>query len=469
MTVSPINNREAISQFFAEIAPFESAYKRAAVSFLAEKGEYGLTVVKLLIQLAPLELKTVKTPLETRSIVAGRFEVTGTTSDFVQRLIVRGVVETPFGLLRFNELGTQTATLKAFDERGLATYSRLTSLSIAGGHPDVIRQPVLDWELRAHSIPYSDVADVASEYGFGDVPTAGSLVQVEAMAISMIDAKSPFSGPLASPSIRVAGDIDRSKLRLGIKTIFNGVTVDRTLVEGPRMEWTPAPDVPNVYVGRVEMSVQDGSLLHCYVSYGGAAMHSYFLRDTTVAPNPLRAIIEAFDPQLRKTIEAASTVDIRGHSNATAPNLEHSVSTMLWMLGFSVHSIGSGALTNNAVDLVARSPAGHFLLIECTVGMLKRDKTANLMVRTELVRRTLARTWDSLARVIPVLVTSLKYAEVGHDAKEAERAGIRVFTGDDFARLIEATNFPPNPDSLFAELEAYLLDKQNVVIDGGTF
>jgi Holliday junction resolvase len=129
---------------------------------------------------------------------------------------------------------------------------------------------------------------------------------------------------------------------------------------------------------------------------------------------------------------------------------------MLWILGFSVHRIGAGHYTSENVDIIARTPKGDYLLVECTTGLLKRQhKLANLTMRTATARRVLANTWNANARVLPIIVTSLDRNEVLPELLEAQQDGVGVFTAEDISEIIRnRTLFPPNADHIFTEIEA---------------
>jgi hypothetical protein len=134
---------------------------------------------------------------------------------------------------------------------------------------------------------------------------------------------------------------------------------------------------------------------------------------------------------------------------------ETAVAWILWMLGFSVAHLGGTPRTQDAVDLIAMIPTGHFIVIECTTGLLKAENKLSLLHdRTESVRRSLMACNQSHLRVIPLIVTSKTREEVKPDLEQAERLGIWVVVREDFDQIINRTSLFPNADRLYEETEA---------------
>jgi len=124
------------------------------------------------------------------------------------------------------------------------------------------------------------------------------------------------------------------------------------------------------------------------------------------------------------------------------------------MLGFSVAHLGSTRRTQDAVDLIATTPNGHFAVIECTTGLLKADqKLPRVVERAEHVRRRLAESGNRYARVLAVMVTSKTRGEVVADIERAERLRVLVITQEDLQQSSNRTLALPNADQLFEQAE----------------
>lgn len=448
--------KEALNEFFSEIAPFSAAYASATVSMLCSvKYDGTLLVLKIVVRLDPLARPPAKAPLRFAGKLAAIFSIHDVQT-FVENLAEGASVETPFGKAVFQpSIGdANAAEMQALDSRGLSSASRLTTLRLRGSGLANIHQPGTDWALRAHEVPYSDLGDLANDYGFGDVVDGPNIMEVEAYNVAVVDAASNVEGRQANIRVRMADALDQSKITVGIKIMADGQTLERALLKGATMHWSVAEDNPAILVGEGHQAVPENALLHCYVSYSGAPLHSYWVRDEAVIPSSLRLVMESFDPGLEKTKRGFATVPLTSRNSKVQDDLEHAVGAILWMLGFSVYRLGASTMTD-AVDLLARSPVGHFLLIECTTGPLKAEKRANLKKRAAEVQARLAQSWHGWAKAIPVLVTSEATVVAGPSVDEARKEGIATFTVEAMQFLIEnRTLFPQNADALFIELLA---------------
>jgi hypothetical protein len=126
------------------------------------------------------------------------------------------------------------------------------------------------------------------------------------------------------------------------------------------------------------------------------------------------------------------------------------ISWLLWLLGFSVSQVGNTSRTADAVDIVATTPSGNFVLVECTIGLLRADhKLANLYERTQRLRDRLAASNISSPSILPVIVTSKSRAHVTPDIEQAERTGIYVITREDVIQAIDRTLVLINTDQLY--------------------
>lgn len=167
--------------------------------------------------------------------------------------------------------------------------------------------------------------------------------------------------------------------------------------------------------------------------------------DSSKILNPRRAAYEAFDSNLVSLKEVIA-------NPKEAKNLEKAVSCLLWMFGFSVTQIDGLPKIHSAVDLIAVTPKGHYVVIECTTGLLKEDnKLPKLHDRAVAVRKQLATTGNNSLSVLPVLVTSKRHDEIKMELEHAEKHGILVVTREEldaaFGRLIVY----PNPELMYEE------------------
>jgi hypothetical protein len=100
------------------------------------------------------------------------------------------------------------------------------------------------------------------------------------------------------------------------------------------------------------------------------------MSDPDRVQNPRRAVYEAFDPKLENLKNILSNAQGRGEE---ARDLESAIAWLLWMLGFSVAHLNTRKM-REAPDLIAATPQGHFLIVECTTGLLKAENKLSIFI-----------------------------------------------------------------------------------------
>ena len=94
--------------------------------------------------------------------------------------------------------------------------------------------------------------------------------------------------------------------------------------------------------------------------------------------------------------------------------------------------------TQDAADLIATTPNGHFAVIECTTGLLKADNKLPLLYdRSQAVRRALETSAHNQLRVLPMIVTTKSREEIMPDLEQAERLGILVLSREKLEGMLE--------------------------------
>jgi Holliday junction resolvase len=210
------------------------------------------------------------------------------------------------------------------------------------------------------------------------------------------------------------------------------------------MSWSQTPEYQR---GTVQISVPSAAVVQCFANYCGVTQHFWWIADPSTAQNSKRSVYALFDDNLGILQEFVSRSDARGRN---ARDLETAIAWLLWMLGFSVTHLGATGRTQEAPDLIATTPAGHFAVIECTTGLLKADqKLARLVDRTERIRRTLIASNNLHLRVLPIIVSARAREEIKADLEQAERLGVLVITREDIERSLPRTLLLPDAEQMY--------------------
>lgn len=458
MTMLFPNDQKNIDAFFSAIEPFQGAYKNATFNYLAVKrgDDFQLVQGRLLFNTLPSKIPF--THFQSNNIRAGHYrlsELNLGARDLITSLL-SGTISTPNGKLFFfgNDAGKFSVSYEPIHHEGVKLQCRLNVLTINGapqtsdiGQPifESIRQALFDWELRAAPTPYDGLQELALEYLQGPLRSNAN-VEVVAFNVAAVDGRSVIHGTNAKLGIFLAHGLATDNVTLGYRIFSQGRVETRAMIQGSAMQWTGTGD--HQY-GSAEIVVPIAAVLHCYASYSGMAQHFWWVSDPETVQNPKRAVYNLFDNKLEILSDFLSKAGGKGRD---ARDLEFGVAWLLWMLGFSVAHLGGTDKTQDAADLIATTPAGHFAVIECTTGLLKADNKLPLLVeRTARVRRVVDASNNKHVRVLSVMVTSRTRDEIKADVEQAEKLGILVISRENLEQAVINTLVLPNAEQLYEQ------------------
>jgi len=452
--------RKCLDDFYAELGPLLSGYKHSTFSYLALRRGTTFELIQ-----GRLQMQGVATIIEPRyfqseNIAAGQFRLEDVQRDpqVMVEDFLSGVVKTPQHDLKFPFSESQSYSLY-FDKLhsdGIAQQVKQCHLYIRGNRREHLLSPRFDWELKAAKMPYDSISELLVDYAIGPINGDSAEILVVAMNVAGIGGDSRVSNGRATLTLNLAHGLETSKASLGYRIIDKQIVVKRASIAGTGLTWSR---VGNFQHGEAEIEVPPPAVLHCFACYAGNAQHHYWIADPANSQNPLRAVHLAFDSKLEALRDLIERAQTRG---SNARDLEIAVGWLLWILGFSPTPIGATPKTGDAPDLIATTPQGHFLVVECTTGILKEDhKLAHLIQRAEKTRQSLIASNNRHLRVLPIIVTTKSRDEVKAELEQAYKLGVLVATREDFDPIINRTLVFPDAGRLYAEAEATLQRHQS--------
>lgn len=448
-------------EFLAKIAPWRDAYERAVVTYVAVRigGNWAIAYARIDLAVSwakPIDDKS----FESINVRARRFHIGGPVPDWKNWEILldsisNGALVTPDGELPLYKEDLDSITgaswIPANDQwrRDVVYHVHTNSRSPLANNPE------LDWELKSASTPYDGVADLVDDFGLNPQQLKDSRIEVLAWHVAEIDMASDVGDTDARLACLVASRVDHAAVALNYRVRLNGMTVVRGSLHGDNLVWEQRENMQRA-VGRIE--IPNGAIIQCFANVTGHAHHQYWVANPRALPNPTRAAFEHFDQGLQTLRDFLFDTGRRGRD---ARDLEFGISWLLWMHGFSPATFGPNKRTQEAPDILATSPNGHFLVVACTTGGLKADhKLSRLHERSSSLRRRLNEAGHSHVRLISVIVTPLPREEVMADIEQAERLGILVVTREDIERAITESFVLPNAEREFANAEKTAQDNQ---------
>ena len=445
------HDKENVDRFFSTITPWEEAYSHIGFSYFAVRkdGAINLLQGRLFLHTAPSAIP--HTQFETARVLVGYFplsELGVSLHEFVVQLTETGEINTPIGKLVFpieKDRGA-SAYFNAFHQEGIASGNRLPVLTLSGAQQNsYIEQPDIDWELKAASQPFDSLDELLAEYLLG-IYRGRDFASVEVVAtnVAAINFSSIVSGEVASPSVYLAKSLDKDKCKIGFRVFLHGKVMARNSIGGNELSWA---EEGHFLHGVGTVKIPTGAVLHCVASYNGFAQHQGWVADPTNFQNPRRVSLESFDEKL-ELLRDYLFEEQKQRKNAR--DFESGVASLMWMLGFSVAQAGGGSRTTDAADILATTPKGNILVVECTTGLLKAEnKLAILVDRTEAVRKRLVLSGNSHLKLLPVIVTAKTKDEVKADLEQAQKLGVVVVTRESLLEALQQTIAAPDPEIIF--------------------
>ena len=456
------HDKDKIEAFFSTIEPRVTGYSYIDLSYFAvRKGDDNLLLqARLFLRTAPSTIPELH--VETDNMVAGHISnllKNITLKAFVDRLIQDCSIETPHGKFIFplEGDGKLSTSFDPFHQEGITGGNRLSVLSITGGRGyTYVEHTKFDWELKSASEPFDTIEELLTILVLGGKLSNTATLEIVAYEVAAINFQSIVNGVEAKPSIYLANSLDTRKCKIGYRVFMHGKVVDRGSIQGSDLIWI---EKENFQQGEGLVAIPQGAVLHCIASYGGYAQHQGWIADPTNYQNSRRVSLESFDDQAEILREYLFDEQ---KTRKYARDFEFGVAWLMWILGFSVTQIGGTARTSDAPDILATSPKGNILVVECTVGLLKAEhKLAILVDRTEAVRKRLIASGNGHLKILPIIVTAKTKEEVKADLDQARNLGVIVVTQETLLDLFQQTIAAPDAEIIYERALDSLSPKSN--------
>jgi hypothetical protein len=441
------------SDFFGRIAKLGASTDVGNVKFVCTRTDRGAHIVGLVLQIGPTVLPRPTRSHTTNETLAFDYDLKAvdlSSSEFIRRLI-DGELVTPLGdyVLARSASFELSGSARIEDAAELGPQQRGLSLSF-----EMLSDPAeisdrTNWILRAQPEPYDSIQDLLNTFAVAGLPIQARVVM---SAIAVIDHTSSVVGEDAVIRVRLANGLDTADFRLGYRILLREGVNSRASLHGGAFKWSQGEG--NTYqLGETTLKVPISAVLQCYAVFKEHAFHYWWIGDPKSPHNARRGLLQLYDPELERTTNSL----VRQLQKGKSRNFEASVAHLLWMAGFS--PIHFGENLTDAPDIVALTPNGNAVVVECTTGGLRSDnKLQKLLDRTMEIREHFKISGVEQIRVQPVVVTSRPQSEVELDVPEFERRGILVFTQDALKQLLVRTIVPYDAEESFSELERAALN-----------
>jgi hypothetical protein len=457
-----MQGKDAAERLLEDIRPWLGAYKRVDVSFCARRCDDGnhIVVARVNLRVAEDEAFALEQPflqtdrlLFTRSILpitADRLETV------VRDVVNEGRLPHPVELRLSKEQEELHRTYYRYRHPMLPPGARVPTVVVTTDGRSVLL-PIgeledFDWELRAATPPYTGMGEALEEFDLPKLQQSDDYCQLVLTAESpaIIAPSSEIRDGILHLSCAVSNEIDKSSVRIGLR-LFSPAAPDslphvaRKALEN--IEWKAEPLSSACDTLQAEIPVQEARIAHVLLSYCHVSLHDFYVVDTHRSLNFRYTLHAAFDKNLEILTRLSEP------TQSAEENFEHGIALILNLLGFSTALHGQvHRLRDMGVDIVATTPVGKIILVECTSGLPNhKSKLSKLCRRVSEARQELTAHGIQLP-VLPLLVTALPKDAIESEIEDMERLGVAYASREDIHEALNRAKFHVNPDQLFDEV-----------------
>jgi hypothetical protein len=462
MAIEP-QDQEQVTRFLSYISTIDADKNDAGFAYLALRDGERFVLGQARVLLNHGTITT--TEIQTKNVRAGYVRLSEMQRDPAALLtdLANGTVTTPQGSLTFCSTGSgaYNARYQAIRAEGQPHSVRLSTLRITGGDRFwQLRTPELDWELKAHALPYDGIDDLAASLAIGPLSVGPDHVEFAALPIVRIKYDWNYRDGAALVELVAFEGIDQAKVSLTFRKFRNRQVVERGSLGSNTISWSFREGILH---GQTSIQIEPDAQLHCVACYAGVAQHFGWIVDPGTVANPRMVAFNAYDGELVQL----RTLLSRTGRGGNARDFEAGVSWLLWMLGFGTAHLGNVGVFQDGPDIIATSASGHMAVVECTTGMLRTDnKLPALIARTEVVRRSLQDAGNPSPRLLAVMFTSRTREEIKAELPEAVKHSVYVVARESLDSLLTQAGAYPNSDALYEQAEKAVQDAGASLTEG---
>lgn len=299
-----------------------------------------------------------------------------------------------------------------------------------------------DWALKSADQPFDTLDELLTFIGLPSLLQMPEMTTIELIARAPVAIRdsSRVENNEAIITCRLANGLDPALVKLGYKIASKGLP-SRSYVMGKQLSWK---DEDLFQDGTIKVPLQEVPVLQAFVSYAGLAIHQWWVTDPKKSFNLRKAAYEPYDANL-EVIKRFLT----GLGNNKSEDFETGIALLLYLLGFAVAHMGTTKLLKEGPDILASTPSGNLLVVECTTGLLNEgNKLAKLTRRTILIKEKLMASGYSHLVVQPIITTTLPRNSVVTDLEDAGKASIAVVCKEELESLLNENTVFPDPEVL---------------------
>jgi hypothetical protein len=301
---------------------------------------------------------------------------------------------------------------------------------------------LIDDALRASSPPFDGLSDVSSWLGLkapmsaSDLPTIS--IRVNPPVDIIID-QCRLSEDRLQVTLHAHPQFDVGRVRLAVRAL-PGKGLSGRLQVSDRISWGSVQNGRRE--GVVQVSVAEADNVLVILMIGDTTIRRRWFIDPARARNQRLLAVQQFDKDLRMVRHAL-------FESTNPSKFETGVAALLFLLGFS----STVQLETDSPDLLAATPAGRLVVIECTTRIADvASKVGKLVDRRGALLKALQASGHA-AQVVAILACRLPKDQIAVHGETMRSHNTILVAAEELTAGLERVRFPTDPDALLDELQ----------------
>jgi hypothetical protein len=425
-----------------------------SINYLAQRSGSGLELINASITAAPWKPAIVEGfHIQTSTLLAGQKIIYPATKDEIRLIFqaaIDGALSTDSGELTIGQR-TPLSLYSESNQRG-NWYTNL-HLNVAGSQITPLSQAqsaLEDHELRCNELPFDGINDLCNWLELKDERATGRAASIDLRIMPPVDIifddSSIFNDEL-NLTLYAHSNLDTSKIKLSIKA-YPGIGLESRFRAERKINWSGAEN--GISKGVLSVQVKEAESALGMLTLGNQTIRRQWFIDPSKSKNIRYSATQFFDHELRQIKHAAL------ESNDSR-KLEPAIATLLYLLGFST----SNPIEKDAPDIIATTPSGNIIIIECTTRIGDFSQKLGKLVDR---KNGLSKALHSAAhhsKVHAALVCNLPSDQIAFNRNELFQHEIMLATKEDISRAFDLTKFKKDPDELLDNAIQELIRKKD--------
>lgn len=346
-------------------------------------------------------------------------------------------------------VGSQPYNYYSEMERSDRWFSEL-HIQIGADNSDKLAPGVLaniDNDLRASAPPFDGLSDLNSWLGTSAAALSGGMPTIVARVVPPVDLifeRCELRENVMTLVLHAHKNFDTTRIRLAVRG-FPGEGLESRQQVAKRIEWSSKTD--DKLEGIIRMRIENCDSVLAILMIGPSAVRRHWFLDPAKARSSRYMAVQHFDADLRKI-----RVSLESQESA---KFEQGVAALLFLLGFSPVL----QLETDSPDLIATTPDGQLVLIECTTRISDFSaKVGKLVDRRGSLSKALVGAGHP-PDILAVLVCRSPRDQIAAHEHEVRSRKILLWAREELLDGLDRVRHPGNSDKMVENAKAALESK----------